>query len=76
MFAGLNRAEISASHKIRSLVVPLLAFVLCVGLSLNAAGQAADPSLAADIDGPQRSDANKARDRDRHPLEVLSHFSA
>jgi hypothetical protein len=33
------------------------------GLSLNVAGQAADPSLAALIDGPQRSDANKARDR-------------
>ena len=74
MFAGLNRAEISASHKIRSLAAPLLAFVLCLGLSLNAAGQAADPSLAADIDGPQRSDANKARDRYRHPLEVLTFF--
>jgi predicted methyltransferase len=74
MFAGLNRAEITPTHKIRSLAAPLLAFVLCVGLSLNAAGQAADPSLAALIDGPQRSDANKARDRYRHPLEVLTFF--
>jgi len=74
MFAGLNRAEISASHKIRSLAAPLLAFVLCLGISLNAAGQVADPSLVADIDGPQRSDANKARDRYRHPLQVLTFF--
>jgi hypothetical protein len=37
--AGLNRAEVSASHKIWSLTAPLLAFVLCLGLSLNAAGQ-------------------------------------
>ena len=74
MFAGLNRAEISASHKIRSLAAPLLAFVLCLGVALNAAGQAADPALAALIDGPQRSDANKARDRYRHPLEVLTLF--
>ena len=34
----------------------------------------ADPSLAVLIDGPQRSDANKARDRYRHPLEVLTFF--
>jgi predicted methyltransferase len=74
MFTGLNRSEVSASHKIWSVAAPLLAFVLCLGLSLNAAGQAADPPLAALIDGPQRSDANKARDHYRHPLEVLTFF--
>src|SRR5206468_9842663 len=44
------------------------------GQPLNAAGQAADLSLAALIDGPQRSVANKERDRYRHPLEVLTFF--
>ncbi len=33
-----------------------------------------DPALAAIVAGPQRSEANKARDRYRHPLEVLTFF--
>jgi len=36
--------------------------------------QQPDPALAAIIAGPQRSNANKARDRYRHPLEVLTFF--
>ena len=52
----------------------LFALGLWIGPSLHAAGQAADTALAALVDGPQRSDANKARDRYRHPLEVLTFF--
>jgi predicted methyltransferase len=35
---------------------------------------AAIPALKAAIDGPQRSAANKARDKYRHPLETLTFF--
>jgi predicted methyltransferase len=51
-----------------------LYFGLSRGQSLAAALQQPDPALAAIIDGPQRSTANKARDRYRHPLEVLTFF--
>jgi predicted methyltransferase len=51
-----------------------LYFGLSRGQSLAAALQQPDPALAAIIDGPQRSNANKARDRYRHPLEVLTFF--
>jgi predicted methyltransferase len=47
---------------------------LSLGQSFAAALQQPDPALAAIIDGPQRSNANKARDRYRHPLEVLTFF--
>ncbi len=33
-----------------------------------------DPALQTLIDGPQRSDKNRARDKYRHPAEVLSFF--
>ena len=48
--------------------------LLGLGVPVWAAAQAPDPALAALVDGPQRSDANKARDRYRHPLEVLTFF--
>jgi predicted methyltransferase len=51
-----------------------LYFGLSLGQSFPAALQQPDPALAAIIDGPQRSTANKARDRYRHPLEVLTVF--
>jgi predicted methyltransferase len=51
-----------------------LYFGLSLGQSFTAALQQPDPALAALIDGPQRSNANKARDRYRHPLEVLTFF--
>ncbi len=38
------------------------------------AAQAADTNLAALVDGSQWIDPNKARDRYRHPLEVLTFF--
>jgi predicted methyltransferase len=47
---------------------------LSPGQSFTAALQQPDPTLAAIIDGPQRSNVNKARDRYRHPLEVLTFF--
>ncbi|HUZ90494.1 MAG TPA: methyltransferase [Methylocella sp.] len=55
-------------------IVLALGFSLCLGSPLRATEPAADPNLAALVDGPQRSDANKARDRYRHPLEVLTFF--
>jgi predicted methyltransferase len=51
-----------------------LYFGLSPGQSFAPALQQPDPTLAAIIDGPQRGDANKARDRYRHPLEVLTFF--
>ncbi len=51
-----------------------LYFGLSLGQSFAAASQQPDPALAAIIDGPQRSDTNRARDRYRHPLEVLTFF--
>jgi predicted methyltransferase len=63
-------------HLASGAIVFALGFCLspCLGLPQIAAGQAADSALAALIDGPQRSDVNKARDRYRHPLEVLTFF--
>src|SRR6202035_3513686 len=51
-----------------------LYFGLSPGQSFTAALQQPDPALAAIIDGLQRSNANKARDLYRHPLEVLAFF--
>jgi predicted methyltransferase len=51
-----------------------LHFGLSLGQSFAAALEQPDPALAAIIDGPQRSNANKVRDRYRHPLEVLTFF--
>jgi predicted methyltransferase len=51
-----------------------LYFGLSPGQSFVPALQQPDPALAAIVDGPQRSDANKARDRYRHPLEIITFF--
>ncbi|QBR71042.1 methyltransferase [Beijerinckiaceae bacterium] len=56
---------------------PLAAICFAVGLAqipYASAEQGADPALVALVNGPQRSDANKARDPYRHPLEVLTFF--
>lgn len=37
-------------------------------------GMAADPALVAVVNGPQRSEANKERDKYRHPVETLTFF--
>jgi predicted methyltransferase len=39
-----------------------------------ASAQSVDPALKAQIDGPQRSEKNRARDIFRHPGEVLTFF--
>jgi predicted methyltransferase len=62
--------------------LPLFLFLcVCVTLAISSAGLAAlanNPTTAAAlkaaIDGPQRSAANNARDKYRHPFETLSFF--
>jgi predicted methyltransferase len=74
MFIDLKRARVLSAYKFKTFVAPLLALGLCLGSPLHATEPAVDTTLAALVDGPQRSDANKARDRYRHPLEVLTFF--
>ena len=81
MFGNLNRARAAHEfsrqiHRPSGVIVFALGFCLSLSLapSLKAEGQAADTALAALIDGPQRSEPNKARDRYRHPLDVLTFF--
>jgi predicted methyltransferase len=75
MVTDVSGAQIPAVHGIhQAFVASVLAFVFCLGPSSGAVTQPPDPALAAIIDGPQRSNANKARDRYRHPLEVLTFF--
>ncbi|MGH6836031.1 MAG: class I SAM-dependent methyltransferase [Methylocella sp.] len=85
MFKDRSQMQMPAKHKQNRRVRRLsaatmfaIAFSVGFGLSLGqpfaAALQQPDPALAAIIAGPQRSDANKARDRYRHPLEVLTFF--
>ena len=42
--------------------------------AVPASGQTIDPALKALIDGPQRSEKNRARDPYRHPAEALTFF--
>jgi predicted methyltransferase len=70
----LDRHWLSAATMFAIAVSVSLYFGLRLGQSIAAALQQPDPALAAIIDGPQRSNANKARDRYRHPLEVLNFF--
>lgn len=51
-----------------------LAFAFLFSPAVSFGQSQVDPALAAVIRGPQRSEANKARDRYRHPLEVLTFF--
>ena len=75
MLTDTKRARVSALHKITVVLgALLLAFGLSLGLSLSAVSQSPDPALAALVNGPQRSEVNKLRDRYRHPLEVLTFF--
>ena len=57
----------------------LLSLVLAAGSGAQAQGKdalrpEASAALAAAVDGPQRSPANRARDAARHPLETLAFF--
>ncbi len=88
MFKDRSQMQIPAKRKLSrpirrlsaaTMCAIVFSAILCFGLSLGqsfaaALQQAADPALAAIIGGPQRSDANRARDRYRHPLEVLAFF--
>jgi predicted methyltransferase len=87
MFKDRSQLQIPAKHKLSRQTRRLSAastfaiafsvglyFGLNLGQSFPEALQQFNPALAAIIDGPQRSDANKARDRYRHPLEVLIYF--
>jgi predicted methyltransferase len=57
------------------LLFPLsLAALLAVPVLAAPAVPKVDPALTAAITGPQRSDANKARDAYRHPAETLTFF--
>jgi predicted methyltransferase len=75
MVTDVSGAQIPAVHGMhQAFVASVLAFVFCLGPSSGAVMRPPDPALAAIIDGPQRSDANKSRDQYRHPLEVLTFF--
>jgi predicted methyltransferase len=87
MFKDGSQMQIPAKHKLDRQIRRLSAatmfaiavyaglyFGLSLGQSFAAALQQPDPALAAIIDGPQRNNANKARERYRHPLEVLTFF--
>jgi predicted methyltransferase len=87
MFKDRSQMQLPAKHKldrpIRRLSAAMmfaiavsvsLYFGLSPGQSFAVTLQQPDPALAAIIDGPQRSEANKARDQYRHPLEVLTFF--
>jgi predicted methyltransferase len=52
----------------------VIAALLSFAVSDGAFAQAVDPALQALASGPQRSEANRARDQYRHPVEVLSFF--
>jgi predicted methyltransferase len=65
-------------HRVRlhSLVLFTLSIVAIVATSSARPATAAqdDAALAAAIAGPNRSEANRARDKYRHPLETLTFF--
>ncbi|HKJ74785.1 MAG TPA: methyltransferase [Alphaproteobacteria bacterium] len=58
-------------------VIAVLAAPLLVSSAQAAGEQAvegADPALVAVVNGPQRTEAKKARDKYRHPIETLTFF--
>ncbi|MGA7873218.1 MAG: hypothetical protein WCA22_20195 [Candidatus Binatus sp.] len=62
-------------HRIRLSLFVLLALSIAAISPTQSASAADDTSaLQAAIAGPQRSEANKARDKYRHPLETLTFF--
>src|SRR5215475_1885984 len=52
----------------------LMAAIAALGLPRPSGAAAGDPALQSLIDGAQRSDKNRLRDRYRHPLETLTFF--
>jgi predicted methyltransferase len=66
-------------HRIRFPLYALLALSIVAILPMRSASAAGDDTgtqsaLAAAIAGPQRSQANRARDKYRHPMETLTFF--
>jgi predicted methyltransferase len=57
-----------------SLLARAILGMALVVTAASAPAQTLDPALKALIDGPQRSEKNRARDVYRHPAEVLSFF--
>lgn len=57
-----------------ALVILVLLTSMALPPSAALGDEAADPKLAALVDGPQRSPAATARDRFRHPYELLHFF--
>jgi predicted methyltransferase len=68
--------EKEMKHRIKFSLLVLLAGVIAISLTQSALADDAGTTAAlqAAIAGPQRSDANKARDKYRHPLETLTFF--
>jgi predicted methyltransferase len=74
----MEKVKMSFQHRIRfTLLVLLTLSVIAIAQMQSAAAQddaSAAAALKAAIAGPQRSDANKARDKYRHPFETLTFF--
>jgi predicted methyltransferase len=74
----MEKVKMSFQHRIRfTLLVLSTLSVLAITQMQSAAAQddaSAAAALKAAIAGPQRSDANKARDKYRHPFETLTFF--
>src|SRR5258708_18660155 len=69
--------EKEMSHRIKSSLYVLLALSIAAISPMRAAAQGdagTTAALKAAIAGPQRSEANEARDKYRHPLETLTFF--
>jgi predicted methyltransferase len=69
--------EKEMNHRIKSSLFGLFALAIAAFSPMQSAAQddaSTAAALKAAIAGPQRSDANKARDKYRHPLETLTFF--
>jgi predicted methyltransferase len=74
----MEKIKLLFQHRIRFALLVLLNFsVIAIARMQSASAQddaSAAAALKAAIAGPQRSDANKARDKYRHPFETLTFF--
>ncbi len=69
--------EKEMNHRIKLSLLVVLALAIAAFSPMQSAAQddaGTTAALKAAIAGPQRSDANKARDQYRHPLETLTFF--
>ena len=74
----MEKIKLLFQHRIRFTLLVLTTFsVIAIAQMQSASAQddaSAAAALKAAIAGPQRSDANKARDKYRHPFETLTFF--